>query len=100
MDEERGGQERDRLHVPGGYPEPGREGPATVREYADPLVYERMKEVKDRNEDERKPDEEEVVVIDDPAGFPDKKEDSDRDSNGGEFDGRVIKGKIIPTSKS
>ncbi len=95
-DQERGCEECDRLHVPGRYPEPGGEGTAPIREYTNALVYGCMKEIEDSDEDKGDADEEEVVVLDDASGFPDKEKNCNGNCNRGDFDRGMEKGKIVP----
>ena len=94
--EERGGKERDRLHVPGCDPEPGRKGTSSIRKDAYSLVYERMEKVEDRNEDERETNEKEIVVVDDPPGLPDKEEDRNRDGDSSKFDRGMVEREVVP----
>ncbi len=95
-DQQRCSKEGNRLHVPGGNPEPGAESPAAFGEYADPLVHRSMKKIKDCDENERYANEDEIVVLDDPARFPYEEKNSDCDRDRREFDCCMEEREVVP----
>jgi hypothetical protein len=94
-DQERGDKERNRLHVPCRYPELGGKGAAPFGENTDSLVHSCMEEIENAYENEGNADKDEIVVLDNPPGFPDKEKNCNGNRDCGKLNRGMEKCEII-----